>query len=185
MAAASDPNTNLVWIDLEMTGLDWEIHRILEVSCIITNKDLEMLAQGPHLIVHQSEEQLAKIDPAIVQTFLDSGLIEESRQSSTSEHEADLAVYEFIREYCHPHRGVICGNGIYLDRAFMFHQMPRTYQYLDHRVVDVSSIKELYKRWRPGALVYKKRSDNHRALGDIQESIAELKFYRDTRFIQP
>ncbi len=183
MTLISDLDTNLVWIDLEMTGLDWEIHRILEVSCVVTNKDLEVLAEGPYLIIHQPEEQLAKIDPSIAHKFLDTGLTEESRKSQISEAQADLEVLEFVKKYCSPQKGVICGNGIYLDRVFLFHQMPTLYQYLDHRIIDVSSIKELYKRWRPGVDLYKKIVDDHRADSDIQNSINELKFYRDVGFI--
>ncbi len=179
----SDPETNLIWIDLEMTGLDWEIHRILEISAIITNKDLEILEIAPHLIIHQPEKQLALIDPTIAQLFLDTGLTEESRKSSISEVNAEEQVLEFVKKYCNPQLGIICGNGIYLDRAFLFHQMPVLYKYLHHRIIDVSSIKELYKRWRPNEKLYIKHIDKHRADSDIINSIEELKYYRETGFI--
>ncbi|MDO8488405.1 MAG: oligoribonuclease [bacterium] len=177
----SDPDTNLVWIDLEMTGLDWNVHRILEIACIVTNCNLEILEEGPQIVIHQPEKLLGTIDSE-TKSHIGLDLIEQSQKSTVSEKEAEQRILELVKKHCHPGKGVVCGNGIYIDRAFLFQQMQELNGYLYYRNIDVTSLKELYKRWRPGEALYVKM-DNHRALDDIKDSIAELKYYRQVGFI--
>ncbi|WP_298443709.1 oligoribonuclease [uncultured Ferrimonas sp.] len=176
-----DPN-NLIWIDLEMTGLDPEQHKIIEIATIVTDSQLNVLAEGPVLAVHQSESELAKMDDWNVRTHGESGLVERVRHDSVSIEEAQAQTIEFLQQWVPEGKSPICGNSIGQDRRFLVKQMPQLEAYFHYRYLDVSTIKELTRRWQPELLEQFSKSGSHQALDDIRESIAELSFYRQTVF---
>lgn len=173
-------NDRLVWIDLEMTGLDIHEHTIVEIAAIVTDADLNVIGEGVDLVVHASDEELAKMDDFVQNMHDSSGLTEEIKASTTSLEEAENAVLELIATHCDPeHPAPLAGNSIGTDRMFIREYMPRLDAALHYRMVDVSSIKELARRWFPR--VYFKQPEKgmaHRALADIVESIRELEYYR-------
>lgn len=173
----------LVWIDLEMTGLDADDHVILEIATIITDGDLEILATGPSLVIHQPEEELAKMDDWCVKHHGESGLTERVQKSDISNDEAEKQTLDFIKEWVIKGKAPLCGNSIWQDRRFLAKHMPKLEAYLHYRIVDVSSIKELVSRWYPDDMQASIKRSNHRALDDIQESIRELKYYREKIFV--
>ena len=173
--APASADDRLVWIDLEMTGLDVERHRIVELAVIVTDARLEVLADGLDLVVHQPPEILAEMDDFVRKMHTKSGLLGEIERSQLS---LEAAGKQFVPE---PDTAPMCGNSIGVDRRFLDKYLPELDGYLHYRSIDVSSIKELCRRWYPA--VYKKRpskAEAHRALDDIRESIAELRYYRDT-----
>ena len=173
---------NLVWIDMEMTGLDPEENVVLEIATIITDKDLNVLAQGPVIAIHQSDEELAKMDEWNVNTHTKSGLVARVKASEHDEARAVAETLEFIRQ-CVPERtSPLCGNSIGQDRRFMVKHMGELEAFFHYRNVDVSTIKELVRRWQPELLDQFTKSGSHQALDDIRESIAELQFYRSHVF---
>jgi oligoribonuclease len=172
----------LVWIDLEMTGLDLDKCRIVEIGCIVTNKDLEIVADGPDIVIHRTEEELRAMDTVVVKMHTDSGLLKAIRESSLKESEAEMEVLEFIKPHVLAKSSPLCGNTIVLDRMFLKKYMPTLNSHLHYRNIDVSTIKELVRRWKSKDSVFKK-GDTHRAVEDIKESISELKYYRDMGFI--
>ncbi|MBT4539322.1 oligoribonuclease [Candidatus Woesearchaeota archaeon] len=174
---------NLVWIDLEMTGLDPDKDQILEIAVLITDKNLNVIAEGPELVIHQSDETLANMNEWCTEHFTESGLTEESRKSTISLEQAEQQVLEFVKQHCEPETAPLCGNSIWQDRRFIAKYMKKLNEYLHYRIIDVSSIKELTMRWYP-QLEYPLKSEAHRALQDIKESIEELKFYKTTVFKQ-
>ena len=172
----------LVWIDLEMTGLDPERHVIVEVAAVITDGNLNVLGKGIDLVVHATEEELSQMDSFVTEMHANSGLDKEIRQSTTTIHEAEDAVLALINEHCE-HPAPLAGNSIATDRTFIRTYMPRLDEALHYRMIDVSTIKELARRWHPRA--YYNQPDKgmaHRALQDIIESIRELDFYRRSVF---
>ncbi|MDO5454944.1 MAG: oligoribonuclease [Corynebacterium sp.] len=175
----------LVWIDLEMTGLDVDKHVIVEVAALITDAHLNILGEGVDLVVHTSEDNLAHMDDFVTKMHATSGLTEQIRASTVTIDEAEDAVLALIAEHCHPeHPAPLAGNSIATDRAFIRKEMPRLDAALHYRMVDVSSVKELARRWFPKA--YYNQPDkgmSHRALADIVESIRELDYYRRTVFV--
>lgn len=173
-------------MDLEMTGLDPKQHVIVEIASLITDDDLTIVAEGPELIVHATEEQLALMDPVVVEMHTSSGLLDQIRASTTSLEEANAATLEFFQQHM-PARSVpLCGNSIGMDRRFLAEYMPDVEDYLHYRSVDVSTIKELARRWHPGALQgAPRKAAAHRALDDIKESVKELQHYRQSVFIAP
>jgi oligoribonuclease len=176
----------LVWIDMEMTGLDPGACVVLEIATIVTDSDLEVVAEGPDLVVHATEEQLAAMVPVVREMHAKSGLTERVRASELTVEEAEAQTLAFVKRHC-PKKGLhpICGNSIGTDRRFIARYMPKLDRHLSYRSVDVSSIKELAKRWYPKS--YDKRPDKkkgHRALADIRESIEELRYWRKTVFAQ-
>ncbi|EKO3414855.1 oligoribonuclease [Vibrio fluvialis] len=173
---------NLIWIDLEMTGLDPETHKIIEIASIVTDSQLNILAEGPVLAVHQPESELQKMDDWCTNTHTNSGLVERVRQSSVNEDDAVAQTISFLEQWVPAGKSPICGNSIGQDRRFLYKHMPRLEEYFHYRYIDVSTIKELTRRWKPEVLDGFSKQGSHLALDDIRESIAELKFYRGTIF---
>lgn len=173
----------MVWMDLEMTGLDVDRERIIEMATLITDASLAVVAEGPQLVVHQPDALLDAMDDWNKQHHGDSGLTERARASTVTEAEAEQTTLAFIQEHCPARTAPLCGNSIHQDRLFLRKYMPQLNEYLHYRMVDVSTIKELARRWYPDD--YAKAPDKketHRALDDIVESIEELRFYRTSVF---
>jgi len=174
--------SNLVWIDLETTGLSVTRRAILEIASIITDKDLNVLGEGPNLVIHQPDSVLERLDPWCEQHHGFSGLLEASRASNISLQDAEQQTLTFIRRHTHRKMSPLCGNSILLDRRFLMHYMPELNAHLSHRNVDVSVINELAARWYPGVIDRLDKDVRHRADGDIRSSIEELRFYRQLVF---
>jgi oligoribonuclease len=181
MAHATDV---LVWMDMEMTGLDPERERIIEVATILTDGALNEIAVGPEMVIHQPDEVLAAMDDWNRKHHRDSGLVEKVRQSAVSEAEAEAAMVAFLDEHVPvKERPILAGNSIHQDRRFIVRYMPRLDKRLHYRMVDVSSIKELARRWYPASLAtMPAKRESHRALDDVRESIEELRCYRQRIF---
>ncbi len=175
---------NLVWIDLEMTGLDPDSDRIIEIATVVTDAELNLIGQGPVLAVHQSPETLAGMDEWNQRTHAGTGLIERVLASDVSEVQAEEQTLQFLAEHVLENRAPLCGNSICQDRRFLYRYMPRLEAFLHYRNLDVSSIKELAVRWRPDLTDAYVKGGGHRALDDILDSIEELKFYRE-HFFKP
>ncbi|AFA41167.1 oligoribonuclease [Wigglesworthia glossinidia endosymbiont of Glossina morsitans morsitans (Yale colony)] len=169
---------NLIWIDLEMTGLNLKNDRIIEISTIVTDKNINILSEGPSIAIFQSELQLKKMNSWNTLTHTKNGLIERVKNSIHSEKSAMFETLKFISKWTYPQKSPICGNSIYYDRQFLLHYMTDLEKYFHYRCIDVSSIKELVKRWNPKILLKLKKKNLHTALNDIRESIAELIHYR-------
>jgi oligoribonuclease len=174
----------LVWMDLEMTGLDPARDVIVEIATIITDDELEIVAEGPDLVVHQPDDALAAMDPVVVEMHTSSGLLEAIKASTMSLDDAGAATLGFIKEHVPEPRTIpLCGNSIGTDRRFLAIYLPEIEEHLHYRSVDVSTIKELTRRWYPGALeATPRKATAHRALDDIRESIEELRWYRANVF---
>ncbi|MGD8172388.1 oligoribonuclease [Vibrio sp. TRT 21S02] len=173
---------NLIWIDLEMTGLDPETHKVIEIATIVTDSELNVLAEGPVLAIHQPEEELAKMDEWCTTTHTGSGLVERVRASQVTEAQAVTETIEFLKKWVPEGKSPICGNSVGQDRRFLYKHMPELEQYFHYRYIDVSTLKELTRRWQPEVLDGFSKQGSHLALDDIRESIAELKYYRQTIF---
>lgn len=171
----------LIWIDMEMSGLDPERHRILEIATIVTDGDLSVIAEGPQLVVHQSDEVLDAMDEWCTRHHGASGLSEAVRASTVSEAEAERLTLEMLRQYTQPGASPLCGTAVFQDRRFIARYMPELFDFLHYRLVDVASVRELARRWYPD-LRPPARKDEHRARQDIRESIEELRFYRGELF---
>ena len=172
----SQDKQNLIWIDLEMTGLDPEKERIIEIATIVTDKDLNILAEGPVLAVKQSDELLAKMSDWCVKTHTENGLIERVKASKLT---AELQTLDFLKRWVPKGASPICGNSVAQDKRFLFKYMPDLADYFHYRHLDVSTLKELASRWKPEMLKGFKKQNTHLALDDIRESLNELKFYRE------
>ena len=179
--AAND--SNLIWIDLEMTGLDPERDRIIEIATLVTDAHLNILAEGPTIAVHQSDAQLALMDDWNVRTHTGSGLVERVKASPFDDNAAQQQTIEFLREWVPEGKSPICGNSVGQDRRFLFKYMPELEAYFHYRYLDVSTLKELVRRWKPEVLSGFKKENTHKAMDDIRESVAELAYYRE-HFIQ-
>lgn len=182
---ASNPNatlkpneTHLVWLDMEMTGLDPEKERIIEVAIVVTDSNLETVAEGPTLVIHQSNEQLDAMDNWNKSTHGRTGLIDKVKASTLTEAQAEDQLIAFLQQYVPAGKSPMCGNSISQDRRFMFRYMPRLEEFFHYRNLDVSTLKELCKRWQPEVYKGFQKKNPHEALADIYESIAELKYYR-------
>ena len=177
----------LVWMDLEMTGLEPDRHVIVEIATIITDDDLVIVAEGPDLVIHANEAQLAEMDDFVVDMHTSSGLLELIEVSSVTLEEAAQQTLDFVTQHIKKARSVpLCGNSIGTDRRFLAAYMPAIENYLHYRSVDVSTIKELARRWNPEVLKsVPQKQTSHRALDDIRESITELKHYREHFFKMP
>ena len=169
---------NLIWIDLEMTGLDPEKERIIEIATLATDSNLNILAEGPNFVISQPIEFLEGMDEWNQNQHGLSGLIEEVKNSNVTSQVAEIETLEFISKYVGEKASPMCGNTVSHDRRFLSRYMPRLESYFNYRHIDVSSFKEAAIRWMNEAQVYEKKG-SHRALGDIKESVAELKFYKD------
>lgn len=176
-------DSNLIWIDLEMTGLDPERDRIIEIATLVTDANLNILAEGPVMAVHQSDAQLALMDEWNVRTHTGSGLVERVKASTFDDNAAQLKTIEFLRQWVPEGKSPICGNSVAQDRRFLFKYMPELESYFHYRYLDVSTLKELARRWKPEILTGFKKQNTHQALDDIRESVAELAYYRE-HFIQ-
>jgi oligoribonuclease len=176
--------THLLWLDMEMTGLSPDTDRIIELAIVVTDADLNTVAEGPVLVVHQPDEVMNAMDNWNKGTHGKSGLIDRVKASQLDEAEAEAQMLEFVKQHVPPRTSPMCGNSICQDRRFMARTMPQLEAFFHYRNLDVSTLKELAKRWRPGLSETFKKSNKHEALADIYESIDELKFYRE-HFIRP
>jgi oligoribonuclease len=170
----------LVWVDLEMTGLDPQQHAIIEIATLVTDNELEVVAEGPEIVVHAGEEHLGRMIDIVRDMHNKSGLVERVRQSTVNLKDAERETLGFLRPLIKPRSAPLCGNSIWCDRMFLKHQMPGIDDLLHYRTIDVSSFKEVATRWNVASIGNAPRkADKHRALEDIRESIAQLKHYRD------
>jgi len=174
---------HLVWIDLEMSGLDPDRERILEIATVITNADLEVIAMGPDLAIHQPDALLDRLDDWNRRQHGESGLLERVRTSTLDEAEAERRTLAILEEHCERGVAPLAGNSVSHDRRFLRRYMPKIDAFLSYRIVDVSTLKELVQRWHPEIFAAcPPKKDAHRALDDILESIEELRYYRRTVF---
>lgn len=173
---------NLVWMDLEMTGLDPTPHVIVEIATIVTDADLNVLAEGPNLAIRRTEDELARIEAWSARTHAASGLLDRVRASDIDPAAAERQTVDFLRRWVPAGASPLCGNSIHQDRRFLRREMPVLDAYFHYRIVDVSTIKELAKRWYPKAGSPPQKPEAHLAMADVRESIAELKWYRDHLF---
>ncbi len=178
-AILSKSDQNLVWLDCEMTGLDPEVERIIEVAVIVTGPHLEPRVEGPVFVIHQSDEQLDKMDAWNKGTHGKSGLIDKVRASTVTEAEAEQKLIDFLLQYVPKGGSPMCGNSIGQDRRFLVKYMPKLEAFFHYRNLDVSTLKELSKRWAPQVQASFKKQQMHTALADVHESIDELAHYRE------
>ena len=179
-AATQRPNEfNLVWIDMEMTGLDPDNDRIIEVAAVVTDANLNVLAEGPVIAVHQSDETLDKMDAWNKGTHGRSGLIDRVKASTIDEAQAEEQLIAFLKQWVPANKSPMCGNSICQDRRFMARGMPKLEAFFHYRNLDVSTLKELCRRWKPELASGFKKAQKHTALADIIESIEELRYYRE------
>jgi oligoribonuclease len=175
---AQDPNA-LVWIDLEMTGLEPETDRIIEIATIITDSKLNIIEEGPVLAIHQPEAVLQAMDDWNTRTHTGTGLVEKVRATTLDEAEAEQLTLKFIRRHVPKNSSPLCGNTICQDRRFLYRYMPKLTDWLHYRNLDVSTLKELARRWKPAIANGFNKKNTHSALDDIRESILELGYYRE------
>lgn len=172
----------MVWVDLEMTGLDPETCTIVEIATIITESNLEIVAEGPNLVIHQPDEVLATMSDFVRELHTRSGLLPRIRASTVTLDEAAAQTRAFVAEHCVKGTAPLCGNSVWKDRAFIERYMPSLLEHLHYRIIDVSTLKELARRWYPPEVLAPKKKETHRALDDVRESIEELLWYREKLF---
>jgi len=175
---AQDPN-NLIWIDMEMSGLNPDTDRILEVAIVVTNSQLEVVAEAPVLVVHQPDAVLDGMDDWNKGTHGKSGLTARVKASTLSDAEVETQMLAFLAQHVPPRLSPICGNSVHQDRRFLVRYMPKLEEYFLYRNLDVSTLKELARRWKPEVMAGLTKHGKHEALADIHESIAELRYYRE------
>ena len=176
-------DTRLIWVDLEMTGLDADQHTIVEIATIITDAELNVVAEGPELVIYQPESALARMDEFVTNLHTKNGLLEKIRASTVSLAEAEAATFEFVKPYCKERTSPLCGNSIHKDRQFLERHMATFAAHLHYRNVDVSTLKELVRGWYGERVPPFVKGEKHRAKDDILESIAELRYYRERVFV--
>ena len=169
---------NLVWMDLEMTGLEPEWDRIIEIATVVTDAELRIIAQGPVIAINQPAKLLDGMDEWNTRTHNKTGLVDRIKQSSYTEAQAENETLDFLKEHVHANIAPLCGNSICQDRRFLYRYMPKISNFLHYRNVDVTSVKELAQRWKPTIVAGFEKKGSHKALDDIIESINELKYYR-------
>lgn len=175
-------SSNLVWLDLEMTGLDPRKDRIIEIATVVTSKHLEIVAEGPVIAIHQRPSVLKKMDAWNVKHHTKSGLVERVKKSRIDEKEAEAQTLEFLIQHVSQGKSPICGNSVYQDRRFLFRYMTLLEKFFHYRLLDVSTIKILAKQWYPKIAGEWKKTSNHQALQDVYSSINELRYYREHLF---
>ncbi len=173
---------NLIWIDCEFTGLDYFNNKIVEIAVLVTDKNLNILDKGLNLVIHQSDDVLENMNEWCIENFEKSGLIQKIKESVLKIEEAEKEIINYLKLYTIPKTAPLCGNSIAQDRKILFREMPKLDEYCHYRSIDVSSIKELAKRWKPEILEKVVKKKEHRALDDIKESIEELKIYKKEFF---
>jgi oligoribonuclease len=178
----TDRKDNLIWIDLEMTGLDTDNDVIIEIATLVTDKNLNVLAEGPEIAVHQPDAALAAMDEWNTRTHTESGLVERVRKSVCSLAQAEAQTIAFLEQYVEPGMSPMCGNSICQDRRFLHRGMPKLERFFHYRNLDVSTIKELARRWQPEVLEHLVKESKHQAMDDIKESVSELQYYREKVF---
>jgi oligoribonuclease len=183
MTKAQRSDKRLVWMDCEMTGLDPEQHVLLEIATIVTDYDLQIVARGPDLAIRQKKGKLDMMDAWCRRTHGGSGLLDRLRDEGVSLEEAERQTLNFVRRYCYIRTAPLCGNSIGQDKRFLAKYMPRLHEFLHYKVVDVSSIKLLANEWYGGKYAPPEKKEAHRALSDIEESIAELRYFREHVFV--
>lgn len=169
---------NLIWIDLEMTGLNPEKDRIIEIATVVTDSQLNILAEGPVFAIHQPNELLDSMDPWNTKQHNSSGLVARIKSSQINEAEAEAKTLEFLKKYVPSGKSPMCGNSVYQDKRFLYQYMPALESYFHYRLLDVSTLKELARRWAPRVYSGLQKESRHLALDDIRDSIEELKYYR-------
>ena len=175
----ANPNDNLIWLDMEMTGLLPDTDRIIELAVVVTDADLNVIAESPVIVIHQADEVLDGMDAWNKGTHGRSGLIEKVKASTTNEEQATVQMLSFLKQHVPEGKSPMCGNSICQDRRFMARYMPELEKYFHYRNLDVSTFKELARRWKPTIYSGFKKASKHEALADIYESIDELKYYRE------
>jgi len=178
----SDKKTNLIWIDLEMTGLDTVQDEIIEIATLVTDSQLNVVAEGPMLAIHQPDELLAAMDEWNTRQHGKSGLTQRVKDSTLTVQDAERMTLEFLAEHVNAGASPMCGNSICQDRRFMARLMPALEEFFHYRNLDVSTLKELGKRWAPKVMACYKKESTHLAMNDIKDSIAELQYYREHLF---
>ena len=185
LPAMAEQDPRLVWVDLEMTGLDPETCAIVEIATLVTDADLNVLAEGPCLVIRPPDDVLAAMSPFVRELHGKSGLLDRIAASTTSLDAAAAETLAFLEQHATRGASPLCGNSVWKDRAFLEKYMPAVASFLHYRIIDVSTVKELVKRWYPPSFHPPKKKEAHRALDDIRESIEELRFYRSTVFVSP
>ncbi len=175
---AQDQNA-LIWVDMEMTGLDPERERVIEIAVVVTDPKLDIVAEGPVLVIHQADSVLDAMDSWNKGTHGKSGLIDKVKASTVTEAEAEARLVEFLKPLVPAGVSPMCGNSVHQDRRFMLRYLPGLEAYFHYRNLDVSTLKELARRWKPALLAGLTKHGKHEALADIHESIAELRYYRE------
>lgn len=170
--------SNLIWIDLEMTGLDVAKDTIIEIATIVTDSQLNVLAEGPAIAIHHGDEVLNNMNEWCIKQHGASGLTERCQKSTTTMEQAEDATIKFLEQWVKKNTSPMCGNSVWNDRKFMCKYMPKLEEFFHYRMLDVSTLKELAKRWRPDLIKNEKKESKHLAMDDILESIAELGYYR-------
>ena len=177
--SAMNKKTNLIWIDLEMTGLVPEKDIIIEIATVVTDADLNVLAEGPSVAIHQNNKHLDGMDEWNTRQHTKSGLIQRVKESEISVNEAEKQTLDFLMKYVDPGASPMCGNSICQDRRFLYNYMPKLEKFFHYRHIDVSTLKELAVRWKPDVVTSSFKQSKHLALSDIYDSINELKHYRE------
>ena len=179
VSPAMNKKTNLIWIDLEMTGLVPEKDNIIEIATVVTDADLNVLAEGPSIAIHQDNKHLDSMDEWNTRQHTKSGLVQRVKESEISLNEAEKQTLDFLMKYVDPGVSPMCGNSICQDRRFLYNYMPKLEKFFHYRHIDVSTLKELAVRWKPDVVTNSFKQSKHLALSDIYDSINELKHYRE------